>query len=335
MTTPLVYAMDFVSSSSHLAPLPTIATSTRPPDAASFISAFDRPSYIDWWRTEYSLAPKGQLISPPTYAGHFDAVSSSLATASSIDTSSIGSYFSSATLPPHDDNTIFLIFLRLHQALTSGTAGTNSSLVPICALHNRTPGPDPIHYAVIPYQDNPACNIFTPGPSSLHLYYKSAFMSSHELVETITDPQTNGVAWLSMGKSLTELADACQSSAPVIVPYGGFAYPLAAVYSDLSSSCPSSVKASSPVLMSTLSNLVVNVSSSTGPLGGVAISLVDQNGIVVSTKTDASGSAILPLALRGEVVYFAGAPGTAGFIATPPAQVPLANQIMSPRSHYG
>lgn len=331
LTTSHVYAMAFVappSTAASLAPLPPYVFAPAAPNLESSIAALDSPDYVGWWTSEYSLPARAQLIAPPTYAGTFFAVSEYLATAPVVSTTAIDAFFaSSPQVPAYDPNAVYLIFLRAGQALTSGTAGTQSATDPLCALHNRTPGPDPVHYAVIPYLSMPGCSFTVPGATpDQRLFNRTSLVTDHELIETITDPQTNGVAWVSLGRAITELADACESHPFVPLRYRGFTYAAPSLLSDITGSCTATMPPATATFQQSSAGVVVDLSGPSGPLAGAIVDVVGASSILFTARTSAAGEVTLPSDAVGATFFFAGSPTAGGFfqvIGPAPARAPL------------
>lgn len=328
LTAPKIYAITFSAPSAGALPPRLFASSA--PNLPSALAAFSTPAYYGWWSHQYSLPAKSQVIAPPSYAGHLNLIDPQLALSSIVDTTAIDAYLSSSPdLPVYSPNNIFVIYLRAHQNLTSGSAGTNDARVPLCALHNRTPGPDPIEYDVIPYTTDPGCLPLTPGPTpSTRLFNLTSFLTVHELVETITDPQLAGVAWISIGSSITELADACANSPLARVAYQGLIYSFPEIYSDLAGACLSSMPPQSLAysLSASSSDPALTVLLPAPAPVNQEIYLVGPTGSVLTSCSTGSGTSCAlslpaPSPLPLSVFY-------AGSSTSPGTLVPLADALV-------
>jgi hypothetical protein len=95
----------------------------------------------------------------------------------------------------------------------------NSSTFVFCAYHGSADYADIGHvlFTVEPYQNVPGCSVAQPSPNGA-LVDSTASTLSHELIETITDP--DGDAWLAQNSLLDynyEIGDLCET------PFGNYA----------------------------------------------------------------------------------------------------------------
>jgi hypothetical protein len=90
----------------------------------------------------------------------------------------------------------------------------NPSTFAFCAFHASVDFTDIGHvlFSVEPYQNVPGCSVAKPSPNG-RLIDSTADVLSHELIETITDPDGNAW-WISNDLALlvAEIGDVCQNS---------------------------------------------------------------------------------------------------------------------------
>ena len=115
------------------------------------------------------------------------------------------SWIANSIIPSPSPNTLYFVYLP--QNVTSLLPGNGSSCVNYCGYHLHT---NNVFYAVMPY---PQCGGCQYGPSQLSSLTK---VSSHELVEAITDP--TGISWFDDNGG-NEIGDICNTQ---LAQLGGF-----------------------------------------------------------------------------------------------------------------
>jgi hypothetical protein len=116
-----------------------------------------------------------------------------------------------------------------------------------CAYHGSVDFPDGSHvlYSVEPYQDVPGCAVSSPVPNGA-LADSTNNVLSHELFETITDPDGTGW-WNSLDNGLygQEIGDECSfinatGFAPSLFKVNGKVYAAQPEYSNITHACSTS-----------------------------------------------------------------------------------------------
>jgi hypothetical protein len=114
-------------------------------------------------------------------------------------------------VPPANANTLYFVYLPPNVTLTGPTdAGGGTSCVDFCGYHWFIPGSNPeIYYAAMPF---PGCNGCLGGLSQIQ---SLTSVSSHELIEGITDPHP----WSGWNSAQGEIGDICAWQVDVISGY--------------------------------------------------------------------------------------------------------------------
>jgi hypothetical protein len=178
-------------------------TGTGAPSVSSLLTAITDSPHFDWM-SEYDTPT--QSIGRGTFAGLYTIDPAPEANGSTLDDTAIQSELLSRIaeneLPAPDADTLYMLFFRQGQVITSGAS---SSATGFCAYHSSVPGPGSqnVRYAVIP---DSASTTFC-GPYAGWGNFEDSI--SHELVEVVTDPDvgTGDYAWYD-SRGL-EIADKC------------------------------------------------------------------------------------------------------------------------------
>jgi len=169
----------------------------------SFAGAIPASPYVDWLR-EYNTSAqqigRGVLdgvytVSPPTSAN------GSVVSNAQIQ-SALGKLIAASRLPKPSADRVYVILFRKGQTITRPEGDSRHMF---CGYHDtRSYASHALAYAVIPYEiGNPGCRAASNSFDSL------TTITSHELVEAITDPDVGlgKIAWYN--RNYGEIGDIC------------------------------------------------------------------------------------------------------------------------------
>ena len=204
---------------------------------AGFYAATTNSQYLDWLN-DYntvgqggsqtigrgSLSPAGAVTITPTVTGSDCSLANAYLPATdrclldSDFTAELGRQIAAGHLPAPDANTLYSIHLPPHvRGISSGGGGP--TCYSNCGYHGNGPN---YAFAIIPDLNNSSCN--TDGNSANakctfglpDAFSRTTVVSSHELVEAITDPQY-GRGWTNSGpnglQGCSEISDLCDYDA--------------------------------------------------------------------------------------------------------------------------
>ena len=200
-----VYGVEW-GSGSYAAPI----DASSPPSIADFFTKVTNSSYLDTL-SEYSVA--GQTIGRGTWNGMTSVTPAHGNTGVLDDATDIEPDLAAqigSTLPAPDANTLYVLFFP--PTVTDITLGSVDTATNTCAYHNTfVSNSQTIRYVVMPDQATVAC-----ADGSLNLL---TAVTSHELIESITDPEVGLVtdwgpplSWYdaNVPPNGAEIADICQ-----------------------------------------------------------------------------------------------------------------------------
>jgi hypothetical protein len=199
---------------------------TNAPSMEGFYRGIVASPFIDGL-SEYSTVDPPQTIGRGTYAGKYQILAGQLvkkARPVSVDDSTIRANLvaaiQSGQLPAATADTVYMIHFPIGVTVTRGS---QTSCTTFCGFHSSIGG---IYYAILP--DLSYCSSGVCGPGFANL----CLTASHELVESITDPQFGvSFAWIP------EIADQCPFYSSRIRLSDGFDYWVQGYWSDLHASC--------------------------------------------------------------------------------------------------
>ncbi len=187
---------------------------------ASFYTAITQSAYFDWL-VEYNTT--NYKISHGSYIGKFQDTNPAT-TATLNDTGATGSVqaylqalIAAKKVPAPDDDTIYMIYFPSQVTIK---LGQSSSCQQFCAYHSSmTIGTQLVRYGVMPDVTAGACAQGC-GPNSGFLNVTD--VSSHELIEAVTDPD-NGTGWYdNVDNNCGEIGDICATNAGETAAVGSF-----------------------------------------------------------------------------------------------------------------
>ena len=107
---------------------------------------------------------------------------------------------------PTGFGSMFLLYTSSGEGSCFDSTGSNCAYVTYCAYHSFINGSSPIFYSNEPYGGNNSCTNGAPSPNNDFDADTAASAASHEISETITDPELN--AWLT--EENNEIGDICE-----------------------------------------------------------------------------------------------------------------------------
>ena len=165
-------------------------TGTTTPTVASFFASVLASPYVDWL-SEYNTSSPLQHIGRGTFSKKVTITPASSRNGSTLaDTSiqaEINAQIGAGKLPAPDNNTIYMINFRKGQRITQG--GSSSCVGGgFCAYHGTFKrGSQNVYYGVIPdFSPGSGCDA---GCGRSSQFGNTTSVSSHELIETITDAE--------------------------------------------------------------------------------------------------------------------------------------------------
>jgi hypothetical protein len=246
------------------------------PSGADAVATMLAPPYSSWW-AEYSS--RGTTIGPGSYAGCI-VLNNATVNAPTVKNATIRALLAanSAALPVPNMNNIFVLFFRSDQTIK---VGQQDSITNFCAYHDWMDSSAPgvtLNYVVMPNESNfSGCSYASPYGSTArpNPFNDMTAVLSHEIAETVTDP--NGNAWTdpNLGPSFGyEIGDLCAEgstiSRAVASASSGQNYQFQFLYSNHAKACLAGpIAATSP----TISNL-----PSPGTLGATFAASIVTNG---------------------------------------------------------
>ena len=282
---------------------PSQVSSTASPSMATFYQGVLNSPYVDWL-TEYNTTTQAGTRSNQTIGRGSFLQLVSITPSAANNTTVISDAHVQAELtaqivagnlpaPTHDaagnNNTIYAIFFP--HGKTISLPGSGNSCAQFCAYHSTigsVPGFGEVYYSIHPdMQAGSGCELGC-GTSTLFGNYTS--VASHELVESITDPEA-GVAqvlapplgWYDTNNG--EIADICTQDGTV-VGSDGVTYNVQTLFSNAVNDC-----IVSKLLVDDFS-ISLNPTSKTIPQGGsgtVAVTTAVTSGSAQSISLSASG----------------------------------------------
>ncbi len=171
---------------------------------SSYYTSITQSAYFDWL-SEYNVG--SYKIGRGSFIGFYED-SKSTTTSISLDDTDIGPYLdgliSAGKIPAPDANTIYQIYFPSNVSIT--LMGQQSCQV-FCAYHNGwTHNGQRARYSVIPDVTVSPC---AGGcGTSTNQFDNLTSVSSHELIEAVTDPDDN-TAWVDPTQGCGEIGDIC------------------------------------------------------------------------------------------------------------------------------
>ncbi len=171
---------------------------------AQYYTSITQSAYFDWL-VEYNTT--NYKISRGSFLGTYEDTNSATASVT-LDDTDIGPYLdkliAAGKIPAPDDNTIYQIHFPASVTITLQGA---QSCVVFCAYHNSyMHGNQIARYSVIPDVTKAPC-AGGCGTSPTQFNNLSS-VSSHELIEAVTDPDNN-TAWVDQTQGCGEIGDIC------------------------------------------------------------------------------------------------------------------------------
>jgi hypothetical protein len=275
-------------------------TSTATPSLSTFYQQMLNSPYVDWL-TEYDTNITAQNGQPGTNQiigrGNFLA-QTQIAPASSRNGTTItdsqiqteiNAQIAAGTLPPPDTNTAYMINFPRGKRITQG--GSSSCVSGgFCAYHGTfTRGSQDVYYGVLPdMSPGSGCDL---GCGSSTWFNNQTSVASHELVETITDPEVGlattlapPLAWYDQSNG--EIGDICNGQQGTIVGTDGVTYTVQKEFSNLANDCIVSRPVSNDF------SIAVNPASLTiqqGSSGSATVSTAVTSGSAQTISLSASG----------------------------------------------
>jgi hypothetical protein len=321
-------------------------TSSTEPSLAGATNTTLNSTYGTFWQSEYSRYASGQLLTAGHYAGTVMVNDPAIANATSVDDTDIRSALYGAALqgwiPFPNSNTIFVPIFHGGQTVTIKMSGINSQ-TGFCAYHSWFNAPvnnqnADINYAVMPDEStNIGCAYAGP--------YASAFddmttVLSHELVETVTDPQGPNPAWgSSTGFELGDICAYSSSANAAVTSLTGYTYQLQYIYSLDANACLATKTASWLSATTSSGVLDVNLQDVNGPIPSATVYVDTSTGSLTTMTTDQNGQATFPLPGATDpstlTIAFAGSSVDNGAFAIPgtPPSMP-SNLSLSPNGYH-
>ena len=225
-------------------------SSTGTQTIAAFYAGITNSAYLDWL-TEYSTnvnADNGdpgtnQVIGRGTFAGQVTITPSPPNNGGIIDDASIQdelkAQIESSALPMPNADTLFAVYFPANKTIR---VGSSLSGVDFCAYHGTVAASGAIPefaYSVLPD--------FTTGGMASHCgagtrYQNETAVSSHELIEAVTDPAAGlatttapPLAWYDVANG--EVADICNGAVATVVGGDGAIYTVAKGFSNRFNDC--------------------------------------------------------------------------------------------------
>jgi hypothetical protein len=169
---------------------------------ASYYTAITQSAFFDWL-VEYNTA--SYKISRGSYLGSFEDTNSAT-TAKTLTDTQVRTYLAglidAAKVPAPDDDTMYMIYFPTPITITMG-GGTSCANMGFCAYHQSfTHNAKLVRYGVMPDQAAGGC---ATGCGPGNAFQNTTDVSSHELIEAVTDP--DGTGWYD--NNCGEIGDIC------------------------------------------------------------------------------------------------------------------------------
>jgi len=183
-----------------------------------YYTSITQSAYFDWL-TEYNVA--NYKIGRGSFIGYFED-NNSTTTSSTIDDTEIGDYLdgliSAGSIPAPDDDTIYQIYFPSNVTITMQNTKSCSYF---CAYHSsyKHSGTQKARYSVIPDVTQAPCK--GGCGSSTNQFNNLTSVSSHELIEAVTDPD-GGTSWYDRNNSCNptgEIGDICNAQQGTVGSY--------------------------------------------------------------------------------------------------------------------
>ena len=282
---------------------PEVAGTATPNMATFYQNAVDGP-FVDWLAEydtdEVAANPIQQGIGRGSFAGRFAITPSAPNAGPTVSDASIQAELAAQIqagnlpAPTHDlagnDNTTYAVFFPKGTLVTAGTElAPSDSCSGFCSYHSvieDAAGAGEVYYSVHPDLGQRACptHVLCQGLEQTD-FDRDTVLASHELVDTITDPEAElgNPGWL-ITNCLTapvafELSDVCAGRDATIVGGDGASYRVQTAFSAAANGCVSSRPlvprlAVAPALLSGGSVAVGTVTlGADAPPGGVTVAL--------------------------------------------------------------
>jgi MYXO-CTERM domain-containing protein len=181
---------------------------------SAYYTAITASAHFDWL-SEYNAG--SYKIGRGTFLGYYEDTNSAT-TKKTIDDSAMGAYLdgliSAGKIPAPDDNTIYQIYFPAAVTITlQGKLSCNY----FCAYHSGWDhGNQHARYSVIPDVTMAPCK--GGCGSSTTQFNNLTSVSSHELIEAVTDPDGNS-AWVDTTSGCGEIGDICNAQQGTVAGY--------------------------------------------------------------------------------------------------------------------
>jgi hypothetical protein len=230
------------------------------PNLSGAVSTIVNSAYSSWW-SEYSVP--GSAVGPGSYGGCVVLnVAAGAVSDGTIQAALKSAVFTSPGFPAYSSQNVYVLLFQPNQVVTYGAM---SSVNGFCAYHSATySSGNRINYDVMPYEAaNPGCA--EVGSSSALAFDNLTAVLSHELAETVTDPNPISGWSDTAHPAASEMADLCtfagagHETAYVASPSAsGVSYALQYLFSNQANGC-----IATPIAPTAPTNLQESVLSST------------------------------------------------------------------------
>jgi hypothetical protein len=212
---------------------------------SAFFKGITGSPYFSWLNGDYKTST--QTIGYGSFAGDFPIAPSSARNGATISDTQVQSelvaQIAAGTLPAPSANSLYFVYFPKGKKITQGTS---SSCVSggFCAYHgtiksSTTPG-GYIYYAVMP--DNSSGSGCDVGCGSSTPFNNWCSVSSHEMIEAVTDPAVgvaatyaSPLAWYN--KTYGEIGDICNGQQGSVVGTDGVTYTVQLEWSNSKTAC--------------------------------------------------------------------------------------------------
>jgi len=343
-----IYLVDFVNGAGAASGGSYVDNSVGLVQSEHAIRSLVRGGYSSWW-SEFSNPSTNQFVYPPQFAQVLTLAwqdpqlpGTYLADETSVSDASLRAAMSASLagsagyqgMPVYSDNNVFIIPMRDQQVIcidSSNCAGTALHAAPSFCGYHATASYDleQAPYIVLPKVSDQYCGYANePGTTANIAFDDMTAIVSHELLETITDPQVDqqgdGTGWYDVS-SQNEIADACATdpSDPVTVIVGSPGVWAQLMYSPVAKACiASKTSVAASVVTAQSSSLVTVHLRSKAITSRLSVSLVGSaRGRVVTTvaSTNRHGDAVIgvPRNARGLVTLWVAASATRTAVVVP------------------
>ena len=225
------------------------STTSRIP---GFYRSVTQSPYFDWL-SEYDTtitarggqAGTNQHIGRGSFGGAFTITPSlpaPVVTNSQIQTE-LAAQIAGGHLPQPDQNSLYMIYFAPGtQIVLEGGVNTAASCVQFCAFHNTfTLNGQSVYYGVMPDLTDGAC-LLGCGPISTDTFNNLTSVSSHELIEAVTDAEVGlatdyapPLAWYDQTNG--EIGDICNGTQGTVTGSDGATYTVQTEWSNVAGAC--------------------------------------------------------------------------------------------------